>query len=156
MPVCIVPSLKLKSLPFKNNFEKITAADEDGFTFVGIVAMMDPPREESKRAVTDARLAGIRTVMITGDHKTTATAIAKKIGIWQEGDKAITGSELEQMDEEELKKQIEHIAVYARVTPADKIRIVTAWQAKGQIVAMTGDGVNDAPALKKADIGVSM
>lgn len=140
----------------KSNFDEITAADEDDFTFVGMVAMMDPPREESERAVKDARIAGIRTVMITGDHKTTATAIAKKIGIWQEGDKAITGAELEQMDEEEFEKQIEHIAVYARVTPADKIRIVTAWQAKGQIVAMTGDGVNDAPALKKADIGVSM
>ena len=118
--------------------------------------MIDPPREESVRAVADARRAGIRTVMITGDHKVTATAIAKRIGIFQEGDVAVSGPELEAMSEEQLDELLPHISVYARVSPEHKIRIVTAWQRRGNIVSMTGDGVNDAPALKKADIGVAM
>lgn len=135
---------------------KVTLETECDFAFVGLIAMMDPPREESKQAVEDARRAGIRTVMITGDHKETASAIAKKIGIWRPGDIAVTGRELDQMSDEELGEKIARIAVYARVSPEDKIRIVKVWQEKGQIVAMTGDGVNDAPALRKADIGVAM
>ena len=130
--------------------------NENGFTFLGLISMMDPPREESKAAVADAKRAGIKPVMITGDHKITATAIAKQIGIFQEGDIAMTGRELDAMTEEELDKDITSISVYARVSPENKIRIVDAWQRRGSITAMTGDGVNDAPALKKADIGVAM
>ena len=130
--------------------------NEDGFTFLGLISMMDPPREESKAAVADAKRAGIKPVMITGDHKITATAIAKQIGIFEEGDIAMTGRELDAMTEEELDKDITSISVYARVSPENKIRIVDAWQRRGFITAMTGDGVNDAPALKKADIGVAM
>lgn len=130
--------------------------DERDYTFIGLISMMDPPREESKDAVADAKRAGIKPVMITGDHKITATAIAKQIGIYEDGDKAVTGVELDAMSEEELAEQIEKISVYARVSPENKIQIVNAWQKKGNIVAMTGDGVNDAPALKKADIGVAM
>ena len=117
---------------------------------------MDPPREESMQAVADAKRAGIKPVMITGDHKITATSIAKQIGIFEEGDMSVTGVELDAMSEEELDRNIEHISVYARVSPENKIQIVNAWQRKERIVAMTGDGVNDAPALKKADIGVAM
>ena len=112
--------------------------------------------KESIQAVADARKAGIRTVMITGDHKITATSIAKSIGIWNDGDIALTGQELDKMTDNELDNNIEKISVYARVSPENKIRIVDAWQRKGRIVAMTGDGVNDAPALKKSDIGVAM
>ena len=130
--------------------------NENGFTFLGLISMMDPPREESKAAVADAKRAGIKPVMITGDHKITATAIAKQIGIFEEGDIAMTGRELDAMTEEELDKYITSISVYARVSPENKIRIVDAWQRRGSITAMTGDGVNDAPALKKADIGVAM
>ena len=130
--------------------------NENGFTFLGLISMMDPPREESKAAVADAKRAGIKPVMITGDHKITATAIAKQIGIFEEGDIAMTGRELDAMTEEELDKDITSISVYARVSPENKIRIVDAWQRRGFITAMTGDGVNDAPALKKADIGVAM
>lgn len=130
--------------------------DEQDYIFVGLISMMDPPREESKQAVFDAKRAGIKPIMITGDHKITATAIAKQIGIFEEGDLAVTGMELDAMSEEELAKQIDRISVYARVSPENKIQIVNAWQKKGNIVAMTGDGVNDAPALKKADIGVAM
>lgn len=130
--------------------------NENGFTFLGLISMMDPPREESKAAVADAKRAGIKPVMITGDHKITATAIAKQIGIFEEGDIAMTGRELDAMTEEELDKDITSISVYARVSPENKIRIVDAWQRRGSITAMTGDGVNDAPALKKADIGVAM
>ena len=134
----------------------ITLDDEQGYTFVGLVSMIDPPREESKAAVADAKRGGIKTVMITGDHKVTATAIAKQIGIFEEGDMALSGVELDSMSEEELAKVLEKVSVYARVSPEHKIRIVSAWQNKGKIVSMTGDGVNDAPALKKADIGVAM
>lgn len=129
---------------------------ENGYVFLGMAAMMDPPRIESRPAVLSARRAGIRPVMITGDHKITAMAIAGKIGIMEEGDLALTGPELDAMKEEELDEKLENIPVYARVSPEHKIRIVDAWQRKGCIVAMTGDGVNDAPALKKADIGVAM
>ncbi|HIZ79567.1 MAG TPA: cation-translocating P-type ATPase [Candidatus Lachnoclostridium stercorigallinarum] len=136
--------------------ETLTFDSERDYTFVGLVSMMDPPRPESKNAVLNAKKAGIRPVMITGDHKVTATAIAEKIGIFTEGDLAVEGLELDQMDDKELDEKLERISVYARVSPEHKIRIVEAWQNKGRIVAMTGDGVNDAPALKKADIGVAM
>jgi Ca2+-transporting ATPase len=129
---------------------------ENGFTFLGLISMVDPPRVESKAAVADAKRAGIRPVMITGDHKITATAIAKQIGIFEEGDLAVTGAELDAMTDEELDRNITKTSVYARVSPENKIRIVDAWQRRGNIVSMTGDGVNDAPALKKADIGVAM
>ncbi len=135
---------------------ELSLDDEQGYVFIGLISMIDPPRPESVAAVADAKRAGIRTVMITGDHKVTATAIAKRIGIFGEGDLAVSGPELEQMTDEELDRKLIHISVYARVSPEHKIRIVTAWQRRGQIVAMTGDGVNDAPALKKADIGVAM
>ena len=129
---------------------------EKEYIFLGMAAMMDPPRIESRPAVLSARRAGIRPVMITGDHKITAMAIAGKIGIMEEEDLALTGPELDAMKEEELDEKLENISVYARVSPEHKIRIVDAWQRKGSIVAMTGDGVNDAPALKKADVGVAM
>lgn len=129
---------------------------ENEYIFLGMAAMMDPPRIESRPAVLSARRAGIRPVMITGDHKITAMAIAGKIGIMEEGDLALTGPELDAMKDKELDEKLENISVYARVSPEHKIRIVDAWQRKGSIVAMTGDGVNDAPALKKADIGVAM
>lgn len=134
----------------------LSVEDEFGYTFTGMVSMVDPPREESVQAVTDAIGAGIKPIMITGDHKVTATAIAGQIGIYHEGDMSVTGQELDHMPDEELDRILEHISVYARVSPENKIRIVNAWQRKGNIVAMTGDGVNDAPALKKADIGVAM
>ena len=134
----------------------LTLDDEQDFTFVGLVAMIDPPREESIQAVADAKRAGIRTVMITGDHKVTATAIARRIGIFEDGDEALDGVELDAMTDEQLDECLPHISVYARVSPEHKIRIVSAWQRRGAIVSMTGDGVNDAPALKKADIGVAM
>ena len=135
---------------------ELTLEDENDFTFVGLVSMIDPPREESKQAVADAKRGGIRTVMITGDHKVTATAIAKQIGIFEEGDMALEGVELDAMTDDELDEKLTHISVYARVSPEHKIRIVSAWQRRGCIAAMTGDGVNDAPALKKADVGVAM
>lgn len=130
--------------------------DEKDLVFIGLEAEMDPPRVESAPAVSDCIKAGIKPIMITGDHKVTASAIAKKIGILQDGDKAITGPELDEMDDETLAKELPHISVYARVSPDNKIRIVNAWQELGHIVAMTGDGVNDAPALKQADIGIAM
>ena len=136
--------------------DTLSLDDENDFTFVGLTAMMDPPREESKKAVADAERAGIRTVMITGDHKVTAAAIAKQIGIFHEGDVALTGQEVDALSNNELDNVLEKVSVYARVSPENKIRIVDAWQRKGRITAMTGDGVNDAPALKKADIGVAM
>ena len=138
------------------NAETLGFEDEQDYTFIGLISMMDPPREESKEAVANAKKAGIKPVMITGDHKITATAIAKQIGIFEDGDMAVTGVELDAMSHEELAEKIDRISVYARVSPENKIQIVNAWQERGNIVAMTGDGVNDAPALKKADIGVAM
>lgn len=145
-----------KEFPDSSCCDTLNLEDESGYTFVGLVSMIDPPREESKKAVADAKRGGIRTVMITGDHKVTATAIAKQIGIFEEGDIALSGVELDKMSDEELAEKLEHVSVYARVSPEHKIRIVDAWQKKGKIVSMTGDGVNDAPALKKANIGVAM
>lgn len=130
--------------------------DEYDYIFTGLISMMDPPRPESCAAVADAKRAGIKPIMITGDHKITATAIARQIGIFQEGDLAVSGMELDAMSEKELNEKLPNISVYARVSPENKIQIVDAWQKRGNIVAMTGDGVNDAPALKKADIGVAM
>ena len=134
----------------------LTAEDENHLIFLGLIAMMDPPREESKAAVAECIRAGIRPVMITGDHKITAAAIAKRIGILQNLSEACEGADIEHLSDEELKALVPNISVYARVSPEHKIRIVRAWQERGMIVAMTGDGVNDAPALKQADIGVSM
>ena len=136
--------------------QQLTLDEEDHLIFIGLVSMIDPPREESREAVSEAKRAGIRPVMITGDHKITATAIAEQIGIFGEGDMAVTGPELDEMSDAELDENIEKISVYARVSPENKIRIVDTWQRKGAVTAMTGDGVNDAPALKKADIGVAM
>ncbi len=135
---------------------ELTIDDEYDLTFIGLIAMMDPPREESKAAVAECKSAGIRPIMITGDHKVTAAAIAKRIGILNDESEACEGAEIDKMSDEELKNFVEGISVYARVSPEHKIRIVRAWQEKGNIVAMTGDGVNDAPALKQADIGVAM
>ena len=140
---------ELDKLPTNEEMQKI----ENHLTFVGMVGMIDPPREEAKLAVEKCKSAGIKTVMITGDHKITATAIAKQLGILENESEAITGAELEKMSDEELIKNIRHYSVYARVAPEHQVR---AWQANGEIVAMTGDGVNDAPALKNADIGCAM
>ena len=136
--------------------EELCLEDENDLTFLGLIAMMDPPREESMAAVAECKKAGIRPIMITGDHKVTAAAIAKRIGILEDESEACEGAVIDSMSDEELKDFVEGISVYARVSPEHKIRIVRAWQEKGNIVAMTGDGVNDAPALKQADIGVAM
>ena len=138
--------------PTKEDMENI----EKDLIFVGMVGMIDPPREEAKIAVEKCKTAGIKTVMITGDHKITATAIAKKLGILENEDEAITGADLEKMTDEELEKNVRKYSVYARVSPEHKVRIVKAWQKNGEIVAMTGDGVNDSPALKTANIGCAM
>lgn len=139
---------------FKKN--QIDISDENNLTFIGLVSLIDPPRKESAGAVAKCKIAGIKPIMITGDHIVTATSIAKKIGIYQNGDLSIEGKDLENMSEEELQQKLPYISVYARVSPEHKIRIVKAWQGRGQVVAMTGDGVNDAPALKQSDIGVAM
>lgn len=148
--------LRVLAFAYKETEEALTIDSEYGYTFLGLIAMMDPPRDESRDAVNQAKHAGIKTVMITGDHKITATAIAKQIGIYEEGNLALTGAELDALTDDELDEKIAQISVYARVSPENKIRIVDAWQRRGNIVSMTGDGVNDAPALKKADIGVAM
>ena len=148
--------LRVLAFAFKETTELLTLDTEYHYTFLGLISMIDPPRPESIKAVADAKSAGIRPIMITGDHKITAVAIAQKLGIFEQTDEALTGLELDALSDAQLDEQIEHISVYARVSPENKIRIVNAWQKKGHIVAMTGDGVNDAPALKKADIGVAM
>ena len=148
--------LRVLAFAYKESTEKLSVETENEYTFVGLVSMIDPPREESRQAVADAVRAGIKPIMITGDHKVTASAIAKQIGIMREGDIALTGMELDAMGDGELDEKLPRISVYARVSPENKIRIVEAWQRRGNIVSMTGDGVNDAPALKKADIGVAM
>lgn len=148
--------LRVLAFAYKESDEPLSVDTEHNFIFLGLVSMVDPPRPESVEAVADAKKAGIRPVMITGDHKITAVAIAKRIGIFEDGDIALTGAELDALTDAELDDRITKISVYARVSPENKIRIVEAWQRKGNIVSMTGDGVNDAPALKKADIGVAM
>ena len=135
---------------------QVTIEDEHDLTLVGLTAMIDPPREAVYGSIEESKKAGIRTIMITGDHKTTAQAIGMDIGLADPDDLALTGAELDKLSDEELDQQLEHISVYARVSPENKIRIVRAWQRKGKVAAMTGDGVNDAPALKQADIGVAM
>ncbi len=139
-----------------DGFRPPVLEDESGFTFIGLISMIDPPRPEAIQAVADAREGGIRTIMITGDHKVTASAIARQLGIFREGDEAVAGVELDRMSDADLDQRLARISVYARVSPEHKIRIVNAWQRRGTIVSMTGDGVNDAPALKQADIGVAM
>lgn len=148
--------LRVLSFAYKESDEPLSVDTEYNFIFLGLISMVDPPRPESVEAVADAKKAGIRPVMITGDHKITAVAIAKRIGIFENGNIALTGAELDALTDAELDDRITKISVYARVSPENKIRIVEAWQRKGNIVSMTGDGVNDAPALKKADIGVAM
>ena len=154
---CANEGLRVLGFAYKP-FDKdsITLEDENDLVFVGLISLMDPPREESADAVAKCKIAGIKPIMITGDHVVTARSIAKKIGIYEDGDLSIEGKELESMSEEELDEKLPHISVYARVAPEHKIRIVKAWQKRGDIVAMTGDGVNDAPALKQSDIGVAM
>ena len=132
------------------------ARREEDLVFVGLVGMIDPPREEVRAAVRTCQAAGIRPVMITGDHPATALAIARELGIAGEHDRALTGRELDELGDDELADAVEDVSVYARVSAEHKLRIVRAWKARGQVVAMTGDGVNDAPAVKAADIGIAM
>jgi Ca2+-transporting ATPase len=146
------PSLSAENLASGH----LELSDVNHLTWIGMAAMIDPPRPETHAAVLSAQRAGIRTVMITGDHKITAASIARQIGIFRDGDEAVTGMELDKMTDDQLQNCLDRISVCARVSPEHKIRIVEAWQKRGKIVAMTGDGVNDAPALKKADIGIAM
>lgn len=148
--------LRVLAFAYKESCEPLCREAECDYVFLGLISMADPPRPESIKAVRDAKSAGIRTVMITGDHKITAVAIARKIGLFEDGDLALTGMELDRMSEEELDQAIEKISVYARVSPENKIRIVRAWQRSGKLVAMTGDGVNDVLALKDADCSIAM
>ena len=152
MRVLAVAYKEIETLPETASSEEL----EKDLIFMGLLGMIDPPRPEAREAVAICRQAGIKPVMITGDHVETASAIAKDLGIMLEGDKAITGSQLANLSASELDEQVRQISVYARVSPEDKIRIVRAWQHQGEIVSMTGDGVNDAPALKAADIGCAM
>lgn len=147
-------ALRVLGIASKPNATPETA--ECGMTFLGLAGMIDPPRSEAKAAIAVCAQAGIRPVMITGDHPITAQAVARELGLLHDGEQVVTGAELEAMSDTQLQHQVENISVYARVSPAHKLRVVTAWQARGHIVAMTGDGVNDAPALKKADIGIAM
>jgi Ca2+-transporting ATPase len=149
-----VLAVAYKELPATDHYDE--AQVESGMVFLGLVGMMDPPREEAVKAVETCRRVHIRPVMITGDHKLTAVAVAREIGIFRQGDKVLTGDELAKMDEADLAAVVEQVTVYARVSPMDKLKIVRAWKDKGHVVAMTGDGVNDAPALKHADIGIAM
>ena len=154
---CAHNGLRVLGFAYKDfNESQIKLSDEHDLTFIGLVSLMDPPRVESADAVAKCKMAGIKPIMITGDHVVTARSIAKKIGIYEDGDLSIDGQELDHMTENELDEKLTHISVYARVAPEHKIRIVKAWQKRGDIVAMTGDGVNDAPALKQSDIGVAM
>ncbi len=147
-------ALRVLAIAFKP--EVTLESAEQGMTFLGLAGMIDPPRPEAKEAIALCAEAGIRPVMITGDHPITAQAVARELGLLQNGGRVVTGAELEALSDEQLQREVEQISVYARVSPAHKLRVVTAWQARGHIAAMTGDGVNDAPALKKADIGVAM
>ena len=150
--VLSVAEKQLDSVP-KEFSEKLI---ESNFTFLGLTGIMDPPRQDAVEAVAAAKAVGMRPIMITGDHKLTALAIARETGIYEDGDLVLTGQELDRLNEEEFRSQVERISVYARVLPSHKLRIVDAWKKNGKVVAMTGDGVNDAPALKKADIGIAM
>ncbi len=147
-------ALRVLGIASKTNVTRETA--EKGMTFLGLAGMIDPPRPEAKEAIALCADAGIRPVMITGDHPVTAGAVARELGLLKDGGRVVTGAELEEMSDEQLRREVESISVYARVSPSHKLRVVTAWQSLGHIAAMTGDGVNDAPALKKADIGVAM
>ncbi|HRS51618.1 MAG TPA: calcium-transporting P-type ATPase, PMR1-type [Candidatus Marinimicrobia bacterium] len=153
-------ALRVLGLAYRplDNSEKPFSSEqvEDRLIFLGLIAMMDPPREEVKQAILECKTAGIQPVMITGDHKTTAVAVAKALQIYRPETKALTGEELDQMDETTFQQEVKNISVYARVSPEHKLRIVRAWKSRGDVVAMTGDGVNDAPAVKEADIGVAM
>lgn len=154
---CANNGLRVLGFAYKDyRGNQVTLEDEHDLTFIGLVSLMDPPRIESQDAVAKCKIAGIKPIMITGDHVVTARVIATQIGIYEDGDLSIEGYELDKMSEEELDEKLPHISVYARVAPEHKIRIVKAWQKRGDIVAMTGDGVNDAPALKQSDIGVAM
>ena len=151
-------ALRVLAFAYKNVADEFEPSldDENNLILIGLMAMIDPPREEVFDAVKEAKSSGIKTIMITGDHKTTAAAIAREIGIMEKDDLALTGQELDSLTDEELNNKLEKISVYARVSPENKIRIVKAWQKKGKVTAMTGDGVNDAPALKQANIGIGM
>jgi Ca2+-transporting ATPase len=146
----------LRVLAVATKVDAAVDAAESDMTFLGLVGMMDPPRAEAREAVLACEAAGVRAVMITGDHPLTASSVAREVGLLRDGDRVVTGRDLEAMADDELTKGVSEIAVYARVSPADKLRVVAAWQARGAVVAMTGDGVNDAPALKKADVGIAM